>query len=64
MLTALRNFFQKVFRIGKAVQDVSSTVGDVGNIAQKRNLKDVAGAIVQTANDASSATGSVQDATK
>jgi hypothetical protein len=64
MLTALRTMFQKIFRIGKAVEAVSTTVTDASTIARQKGLKDVAGAIVQTANDASTATSSIQDAAK
>jgi hypothetical protein len=64
MFQRLVEFFQKLFRIGQAAQDVSTTAGDLGDLAKQRNVGDIARGVVQTASDANSATGSVQDATK
>jgi uncharacterized protein YoxC len=71
MFNAIGQFFQRLFRIRQAVQDVSQAVQDVGtavesvqNITKQGNLKDAAQATLQAAQDAGTASGSVQEATK
>jgi hypothetical protein len=64
MWSRIRGFFDRLFRIGKAVSDVSDAAQSIQDIGKGGGASKVFGAVAKAANNTGEATDSIQDAVK